>query len=120
MTTPHTPIPWRVELLLTPELDDDPMGTYVVQPAKAQLEERYFALDIEEEEDQLEAIHAENQANAELICKAVNSFEAMREALNNIIAECYTTFPDGLPEGLRQVISEADLNLLAEGKDPTS
>ena len=60
----HTATPWEVQPHLTPEYDDDPVGVYKVYPAFPKLTNQYFAKDALDRD--LDAIHAENRANAEL------------------------------------------------------
>jgi hypothetical protein len=77
----HTPTPWKVEPLLTPEYDDDPMGVYVIEPASELLAKRYAAADPESEE--LDAVHAENRAIAAHIERCVNERGQLLEALRD-------------------------------------
>ena len=65
MSAAHTPGPWTVKAIIRTDLDDDPMGEYVVEPASTTLGDQYFAA--EPETPELDAVHAENQANAILI-----------------------------------------------------
>lgn len=69
----HTPGPWTVHPLLRPDLDDDPMGHYVVEEARDKLTPLYFETEPDdgpEGEAALAAIHSENAANARLIAAA--------------------------------------------------
>jgi len=65
----HTPRPWKTKPLLTPNEDEDPMMVYFVQAGD--LQERFDNLrtnnDGEYDQDELDAIHAENATNARLI-----------------------------------------------------
>ena len=61
MSDTHTPGPWKVHPEIRPDLDDDPMGIYVVEAAVYKLTPRYYAAKPETEE--LDAIYAENSAN---------------------------------------------------------
>lgn len=80
----HTPGPWKVKPYLTPELDEDPMMVYEV--IAGDLQERFDNLPVDENEEQaLDDIHAENEANAAFIVRACNSHEAMLEALKAIL-----------------------------------
>ncbi len=53
---------------MRPDLEDDPMGQYEVRPACDELAVRYD--NAEPESDELDAVHAENLANARLISAA--------------------------------------------------
>lgn len=81
MTIPHTSGPWTVHPYLRPDLDDDPMGVYVVEEAKDKLTALYFDTepnDGSESEAALAAIHAENAANACLLGAAPELRDALK------------------------------------------
>lgn len=80
MKNQHTPGPWRVSPVSRPDLDDDPMGQYDVEPAVSQLSERYF--NCEPESDELDDVHAENAANARLIAASPDLLAALRDILD--------------------------------------
>ncbi len=80
MTTKHTPGPWTATPFLTPANDDDPQGVYIVQPVERTLGKRYF--EAEAESDELEQVHAENQANAVLIAAAPELLAALKHCLH--------------------------------------
>jgi len=73
----HTPGPWTVQPLITPDQDDDPMGVYTIEPAATDLTGRYFRS--EPETPELEAVHAENRANANLIAAAPELLETLEQ-----------------------------------------
>lgn len=65
----YTKGPWKVKPFLTPERDEDPVMVYEVEAGD--LQERFDNLEMTDEgeynEDEVTAIHAENEANAALI-----------------------------------------------------
>lgn len=66
--------PATVKPFLTPREDDDPMMVYKVEAGD--LQSRFDNLPMDEDgnydQDQVDAIHRENEANAELIAEAFN------------------------------------------------
>ena len=76
----HTPTPWTIEIVLRPDMDDDPLGEYRISEAALRLQTIYD--DAEPESVELESVHGENRANAEFIMKACNSHDKMRELLD--------------------------------------
>lgn len=66
--------PVTAKPFLTPREDDDPMMVYKVEGGD--LQARYDNLPVDEngdyDQDQVDAIHTENEANAELIAEAFN------------------------------------------------
>jgi hypothetical protein len=81
MQAKHTPGPWNVDIVVRPDWDSDPLGQYEVQPAAEKLTVRYW--DAADESPELDAVHAENQANARLIAAAPELLQALTE----IVAE---------------------------------
>lgn len=84
MTIPHTSGPWTVHPYLRPDLDDDPMGVYVVEEAKDKLTGLYFDTEPDdgpESEAALAAIHAENAANACLLGAAPELKQAIQRMM---------------------------------------
>lgn len=88
----HTLGQWKVQPYLTPDLDDDPMGVYSVQPVQDELTVRYFAADPETPE--LDAVHAENVAYARLIEAAPDLLQAARCALADLEGFVESNFTD--------------------------
>jgi len=77
--------PWIATPLRRPDLDDDPMGQYRVEPIATALQQRY---DIAEPESQeLDAIHQENLAVANLISRAPELLDALKTALPYVEGE---------------------------------
>ena len=79
MTTKHTPGPWTAKPFLTPDCDDDPLGVYAISVGDS-LQSRYEnCMDLEpgsdDEQSALDAIHAENEANARLISLTPEMFD---------------------------------------------
>jgi hypothetical protein len=66
--------PVTAKPFLTPREDEDPMMIYKVEGGD--LQARFDALTVDEngdyDQDQVDALHAENEANAELIAEAFN------------------------------------------------
>lgn len=65
---------------LTPDRDDDPLGVYCVEPISTYLQNRFDSvspLDQDNEEEELDAIHAENRKIARLIAAAPTMLEAL-------------------------------------------
>lgn len=79
--TQHTPGPWTCKPLLTPDDESDPQGVYIVEPVATNLQKAWdnapFCVDSTPE---LDAIHAENQANAALIAAAPELLQALQLA----------------------------------------
>ena len=73
----HTPGPWKVQRYLRPDLDDDPMGVYLVETAADALTPRYY--EAEPETPELDAVHSENEANARLIAAAPDLLAALEK-----------------------------------------
>ena len=89
-----TPTPWtEVRPYVTLDRDDDPMMVYIVHAGD--LQERYNNIPMNEdgEYDQavVEAIHAENAANAQLIVTAVNNHQRLMEE-NKVMREALLPF----------------------------
>jgi hypothetical protein len=76
---------WTVTPLHRPDLDDDPMGVFVVEPAATLLTARYFAAEAETPE--LDAIHAENAAIGRLLQTAPKLLNALIAASDWIDAQ---------------------------------
>lgn len=106
----HTPGPWRVKPYLTPDRDDDPMMVY--QVIAGDLQERFDNLPMDENEEQaLDEIHAENEANAAFIVRACNTHEDLVKACKATIAHRGKDFLDNTIEpyaGLVRAIAKAE------------
>jgi hypothetical protein len=91
----HTPGPWTVDPFLTPEAEDDSQGVYKVEPAFTKLTQAYFnAPFCQEDTSELDAVHAENAANARLIAAAPELLEALTEARDYVVKAYECAFPD--------------------------
>jgi len=71
----HTPGPWTVRPFNVPQWDDDPLGVYKIEEVtrKLELADQLATNDIDNEygyNDQMDAIHMEQHANARLIAAA--------------------------------------------------
>jgi hypothetical protein len=89
MEAKHTPGPWEVESTLRPDWDDDPMGEYTIEPVATVLTARYYAA--EPESDELDAVHAENRANARLIAAAPTMADVLTECLHYLQQQIHDT-----------------------------
>ena len=102
-----TKAPVTVTPYLTPDRDDDPMMVYEVEGGD--LQSRFDSVDLEDEAE-VAAVHAENNANAELIAEAFNTLywtgltpKELSEqrhnlfvALKEVLRHCVT--PGGFPD----------------------
>jgi hypothetical protein len=82
MESKHTPGPWKAEPYLTPGMAEDPMMVYLVEAGN--LQRRFDDLEMNEhgeyQQEELDAIHAENDANARLIAQAPAMLKALLNA----------------------------------------
>ena len=81
----HTPGPWTVSPVIRKDLDDDPMGEYVIREAQDRLTPLYWKA--EPESYEIEAVHDENYANARLVAAAPELLDALQQAINLTLDE---------------------------------
>ena len=79
----HTKGPWTVKLYMTPDEESDPLGVYVVNEAKAELEAiDNLPIGEESDESQEEKMWAIERANGQLISAAPELLEALHHVKN--------------------------------------
>ena len=109
----HTPEPWIVVPFLTPHEDDDPMQVYKLETGD--LQKRFDECEAltEEDEKELDAIHEENEANAERMGACVSGCKGIEDPENTVpaLVNAFKTVMDALnsPDGILNVIDETAL-----------
>ena len=76
----HTPGPWTVSPVIRKDLDDDPMGEYVIREAQDRLTPLYWKA--EPESYEIESVHDENYANARLVAAAPELLAQLKMLVN--------------------------------------